>query len=378
MDNTDINFNLTEHYESSSSGNLTVESYSSPSNTLQPGNYLYKFLEFALNMALYFDPTSFIIGIIGNTLAAMIFYVNSQHHTSLFLGALAITDLGQCLCGLAYWYYVNLRMQLTKLQCQILVFFLTGFILSSTWTVTLMTLEKYLAVRFPLNFRNLRRKKVIVNVIIATCTTAVIMAFPMVYVIYNGNGTTCNIFVYQTMFNYVYNWIMTSFHFLIPFSILVVFNVLIMRAIRKSREHVVRISASTSVSTVSCDDSTDISEGSRQMSRVTSQTSFQTSTQSLHSRTQSLKNKKASENEKQMTIMFFTVTFSFFILCVLFHIRTLLFMFFDVSTMRLRIIYSFLLLFSRSLLFINSSINFYLYIMVSYKFRANLRHLLRC
>lgn len=378
--------NGTEVYEFTT--NINEASSTLPNmqnNYLGVAPYLLKIRDVALFMAKYFDPTAFSLGLIGNTLSAIVFYINSKHHTALFLGALAFSDLGQCALGLVYWYYVNWRQKLSKLQCQLLIYSLSVFVLTSTWTITIMTLEKYAAVRFPLSLRSSRTKKMLVRAMLVVFTVANLIAFPLIYAVFTNNGTTCNLFIEQTLFNYVYNWILTTFHFIIPFSVLVVFNLLIIRVIRRSRADVVGFDRRMSVSTVSSDH-TDSTNVSMELAHnyddmpvsAPSTTNLKrprpTAKPGLN-RTKSVSKKKTSETERQMTILFFTVTSSFFALWCLFHVRTIFFVFYGVNTVRIKVIHTFLLLFGRTLLFVNSAVNFYLYVAVSYKFRANLRHL---
>ena len=189
----------------------------------------------------YIDPCLYILGIIGNAIAALIFYKNANHHTALFLSALSVSDFGQNVAILTYWAHESVILSINPYLCQVLVYLIGYFAFVSPWLLTTMTLEKFIAVRFPLSFRHLRTKKILVRIICSDYIIAFLAIVPLVFTVHTNNGT-CHIFVKQSKFNLVYNWMLMSFHFLIPFCILSVFNVLIIHAVRKSRQTVLEFS----------------------------------------------------------------------------------------------------------------------------------------
>ena len=109
-----------------------------------------------------------------------------------------------------------------------------------------MTMEKLIAVRFPLKFRKFRSQKIVVTAISIVFFSGALVTFPMIFAVYIGDGSTCNILVDKTQFNVIYAWIFWILQFFIPLSTMGILNILIVKSIRKSRKKVLQFSNNSS------------------------------------------------------------------------------------------------------------------------------------
>ena len=109
-----------------------------------------------------------------------------------------------------------------------------------------MTMEKLIAVRFPLKFRKFRSQKIVVTAISIVFFSGALVTFPMIFAVYIGDGCTCNILVDKTQLNVIYAWIFWILHIFIPLSTMGILNILIVKSIRKSRKKVLQFSNNSS------------------------------------------------------------------------------------------------------------------------------------
>jgi hypothetical protein len=196
-----------------------------------------------------------------------------------------------------------------------------------------------------------------------------------------------------------------AMHFLIPFCVLVVFNPLIILVVRKSRETVLEFQlndssgVAMSVSELQADHMAESVNVGSTLALTENSAKFDGPTDLSHSRSlsdvsvatveglQKDNKKKCKQNvkssktvERQMTRMFFAVTISVLILLLPVYIRTVFFIFCEVedNDVKIKTIFTFCLVVSRTLLFTTYAINFYLYVIVSEKFRQLCRQLFNC
>jgi hypothetical protein len=230
-------------------------------------------------------------------------------------------------------------------------------------------------------------------VIIAIFVINTVSGFPLPFAAYNGDSTTCNTFIEQTVFNLVYSWVFMTLNFLIPFGILSVFNCLIIHAIRQSRQTLqdfrsevsscasVSLSEITPGSNYSINTEPTLSSTNQNIPGSVTDISF-VNVATLESKTSVKKektkrtSKSSRTTESQITRMFFTVTFSFLILTLPFYFRSLFFVVYGVENIDPNLEALWLVV-ARTMLYSNYSANFYLYIAVSTKFRQHVKELFK-
>ena len=258
-----------------------------------------------------------------------------------------------------------------------------------------MTMEKLIAVRFPLKFRKFRSRKTVAKAIGIVFFTSALVTFPMIFAVYVGDGSSCNVFLEKTLFNVIYAWIFWIVQYLIPLSTMAILNILIVKTVQKSRERVLQFSNNSSemssysaVTDFSNDVNMSIISDNKDYGLSVSNSAEYTMrdlTNTIHlgqdgitaipiSKKSETKTKNTYK-EKQMTKLFFAVTIPYFICQVPFYTRALVYMFYVPPDTDMRTLISFLHELSRTLLVTNCCTNFYIYMLVSENFRKNCKAL---
>ena len=376
------------------------------------------------------EPSLPYFGILGNILTFAVFCKNAFNPTALFLGALAVSDLCHNVTFVVYWIFAKFLGSFDLTSCKVLTYFGSLFSLCSPWLINCMTLEKFIAVKYPIQFRQFHNKKVLISVILTIFLISSFTEIPITYTAYIGSGERCNVFDGQNPITKIYSVIWSVTHFVLPFLILGVFNCLIIISIRKSRQTVQKYGddkhgereavPSTSEGPVSMEndergDRNDIQDGSRKLHRgyavryaedlaspmpsehenegqrnkaviinspkttncLSGDFEHVSSVEIIRKRNKTPKKMETSVTEKQMTRMFFVVTLSFFIFMVPAPLRLLVFSFYKRKTVRDNVVHQLVVVCSRCLFTANFSINFYLYVAFSEKFRKNVIQLFR-
>ena len=293
----------------------------------------------------YWFPVLVPIGLVGNTLSFLVMMKsnNRKMSTCIYMAAMSINDnLMMLMCF--HDYFVS-TLQIHKwhpLECKCAGFVALFALQNGTFHVVAMTLDKYIAIKWPhkaATYSTPRRAKVIALGLYVSASVYNIPHFFLSSVI----GGHCFNFGVRSMITTVYSWLSFVINAVIPFTVLIYMNLVIVKAVRKSRKMFGRPNNEIS------------SRGSNQ-GTVTSQ-----------------KTKKHAEN--QVTIMLLLVTTLFLIYFVhLFEI----YLFGICDTRHFHRICLVHVAFSNTakLYNTNSGINFFLYCISGRKFRNDLKEIL--
>jgi len=206
-------------------------------NTNVNGLYL-EINYFLQNIQQYYTPVLVLLGLLGNCLSVCIFFGTKLRYSSssIYLGALAISDSGFLVAVFVSWLkmvYVDLFNR--QGFCQFFVYLATLCSFLSVWFVVAFTVERYVAVRWPLRRQFLctvARAKITV---MALTALAVLLSSPvLLFSKIPKNSKTCG----STDENWkswaiAYNTLDTVMTFAVPLTIIVIFNTLIARNIYK-------------------------------------------------------------------------------------------------------------------------------------------------
>ena len=189
----------------------------------------------------YYLPVILAAGLIGNTLSfiVMIQPQNRVKSFCIYACALAVSD-SLMLVNSALYYYKTDISSLSNwrgAECPLFVYFFHVFPVYGVWVIVCMTLDRYVAIRHPL--RN------ILWCSPRTARTAVIVLAPIVcfikvphYVCYRViQKDCCAGFGKVDIYSYcrVASWVFLFSDSIVPFTILLIFNLLIIISVRRSR-----------------------------------------------------------------------------------------------------------------------------------------------
>ena len=293
---------------------------------------------------VYWFPVLIPIGLVGNTLSfiVMIKPNNRKMSTCIYMAAISINDnvmIGTCFHTLLV---IVLKVHGWHMwECKVTAFWALFALQNSTFQVLAMTVDKYIAIKWPhkaATYSAPRRARMIA-VSLSIC--ALVYNSPHLYLTHVVDGQ-CLAYGTGGVLSKIYSWFSFVLNAIIPFTLLIYMNFVIVKAVRNSRE---MFGAKTSAGT----------------------------DQGLETRQ---KNMKSAEN--QLTIMLLSVTILFLILLCPTYIRFIYLAFAERDTPSQYANSMLIYQISFKLYATNSGINFFLYCISGRKFRKDLKEILFC
>ncbi|KAL6113313.1 uncharacterized protein ACO6RY_11634 [Pungitius sinensis] len=125
---------------------------------------------------------SFLLGAPGNLLViwTILKHVKQRSHTVVLILHLAVADL-LVLITLPLWIYSLARFWVFgEAACKAMVFMINTCMYSSVFLITLMSVERFVAVRYPFASAGWKRKKALNKVLLALWTAAFLFSIPVI------------------------------------------------------------------------------------------------------------------------------------------------------------------------------------------------------
>lgn len=188
----------------------------------------------AHNLGLYGYPVIIILGTIGNilTLLVMVREKMRQRTTCFYMAMIAVFDTlvlyFSCLRQWLTLLHGNDALSLSSTACKVFNFLSYTFFDVSVWLLVLMTIERFLVVRFPLHAPKISS---IARARVAVIALTVFMALVNVHFIWTVHLDEQDRCVYIQEFEHfhdnVWPWIDATVYSFLPFVLLLTFNILI-------------------------------------------------------------------------------------------------------------------------------------------------------
>ena len=293
---------------------------------------------------VYWFPVLIPIGLVSNTLSfiVMIKPNNRKMSTCIYMAAISINDnimIGTCFHTLLV---IVLKVHGWHMwECKVAAFWALFALQNSTFQVLAMTIDKYIAIKWPhraATYSAPRRARMIA-VSLSVC--ALVYNSPHLYLTHVVDGQ-CLAYGTGGILSKIYSWSSFVLNAIIPFTLLIYMNLVIVKAVKNSRK---MFGGKTSAGT----------------------------DQGLETRQ---KNMKSAEN--QLTIMLLSVTMLFLILLCPTYIRFIYLAFANRDTPSQYANSMLIYQISFKLYATNSGINFFLYCISGRKFRKDLKDILFC
>ncbi|TRY82079.1 hypothetical protein DNTS_006698 [Danionella cerebrum] len=169
-----LNIGVNEHKSPEQTTEITVNAM----NHLQPqvDN------ELGLVGACVIMAVCFLVGTPGNLLViwSILKYVKQRSHTVLLILNLAVADL-LVLITLPLWIYSLARSWVFgEAACKAMVYVIYASMYSSVFIITIMSVERFLAVRYPFVSARWKRKQILNKVLLSVWTASFLLSIPVI------------------------------------------------------------------------------------------------------------------------------------------------------------------------------------------------------
>lgn len=183
----------------------------------------------------YYTPILVLLGLLGNSLSVYVFFGTKLRYSSssIYLGALAISDSGFLVAFFVPWLtmvYVDLFNRWGF--CQFFTYLGTLCSFLSVWLVVAFTVERYVAVKWPLRRQFLCTVARAKMTVMELTALAVLLSTP-VLLFTNVKNNICTLNLAWQRWANAYNILDTVMTFVVPLTMIVIFNTLIARNIYK-------------------------------------------------------------------------------------------------------------------------------------------------
>ena len=298
----------------------------------------------AMGFRMYWFPILVPVGLVCNTLSflVMIKQTNRKISTCIYMVAISITDnLMMCLDFYTWVFTIAREHSWHPIECKLKVYLVFCALQNSTYLVLFMTLDKYVAIKWPLRAATYsipRRAKCFI-VIVSMC----VIIYNIPHLLFSGTvGKECFGYVISGVVMQIYSWLTLVVNALIPFSMLIHMNFVIIKKVRHSQKMF----------------SNDDPQGQCNADKKRQIT--------------------MKSNENQLTVMLLLVTSLFLILMIPTYMRFLYTTFVDRDTPQKYARLIFFYHISQKLYHTNNGINFFLHCISGQKFRSALKGILCC
>lgn len=311
---------------------------------------------------VYYLPVIIILGFIGNTLSLLVTLQNHNRQVSfcVYMSALALVD-NVIILSILY-IYISATNDLkwttpTKCRVNIWIFHSLGGI--SICLVVLMTLDRFLAVCHPYKAPSMRTpRQARVNVFVLF-VTMIIIHVPYYFYSTLEKGT-CQAFGRRNIFSRIFSTVFIICLCLVPFTLILTMNSLILNAVRKRNQYLKKVSM-------------------HQHTLLGDKSVCVDTLQEKCGQSQNAPQSRSSHRQNHLTAILPLVSFTLLVLNLPQFVRYVVYLFInnrsDPSTYA-----NFLFLYNltQKIYFTNFACNFYLYCLGSRKFRFDCFRIFKC
>ena len=299
----------------------------------------------AILIAKYWNPILVPIGLVGNVLSFLIMVKPNSRKmsTCIYMAAISVNDSMMLIVIFYGWFVSYLIHKRYPLSCRIESFLSMCALQNATYQVVAMTVDKFIAVKWPhkaATYSTPKRAKCTIVVLYVCVISYNIPDFFITKMI----GTVCVSYAVGGVYAQIYSWLTFILNGIIPLTSLIGMNSTIIYEVKKSHRRFKNFESAK---------------------KLQNQNSVNTPRENTS---------KIVEN--QLTLMLLLVTTLFLVLLIPTYVRFLYFAFANRDTPGK---YAGAMLFyyiTTRLYFTNSGINFFLYCISGRKFREDLKKLL--
>ena len=320
---------------------------------------------------LYAQPLIAVVGVVGNTISMLVMFQPNNRRTSfgVYIRALAMSDTLVLVSSTGYW--LNRLLSSTPLRdidCKLHGYLINSLQMNGFFLILGFTLDRLVAVRFPLKaltWCGSKRAKVV-----SAATFTVVWLINVPFLVYNHvkNKKVCAMGEPGSVMSFVFPWIAVIVGLVIPFVSLTTMNAFIITTI---------INRQRKLSQYAPDRSHDASESVELSTSVSCSNQDLPHAQSSDNREPPLK--PMSTRERNAIVILLLVSLTFILLVVPQFLKiAYLSLINNTQTLSQQADNILLCQVTRKLYFMNNACNFFLYCLSGTKFRNDVAKLFRC
>lgn len=177
-----FDYNLTDNYYTYDYGNVTSSNYThSPADSQEEDYGLELAMKIGDLLTHYYTPALVLIGSIGNIMSVFVFFKTKlkKLSSSYYLAALGISDTCFLFGAFVSWLnYININIYNKNYYCQFFTYIsgLCSFL--SVWFVVAFTVERFIAVLYPLRRQTMCTVKRACTVLTGLCILGSAVSVP--------------------------------------------------------------------------------------------------------------------------------------------------------------------------------------------------------
>ena len=198
----------------------------------------YTIFKVANFISIYWFPVLIPVGLVGNILSFLVMIKpnNRKMSTCIYMAAISVNDnIMMFICSHDYLVSVVQTHKWNSIECKISVFVTLFALQNETFQVLSMTLDKYIAVKWPhkaaVHSTPRRAKIITVGLYIFT------FVYNIPHLFLSGMiGDLCINYGISSIFSKVHSWFSFVLNAIIPFTILIHMNYTIVKTVRNSRK----------------------------------------------------------------------------------------------------------------------------------------------
>ena len=186
----------------------------------------------------YYFPVLIPLGLVGNTLSFLVMVKpsNKKVSTCIYMAAISINDNLMMCSAFHFWLVCAVKIhEWNYWECVCSVYFVYYSLQAATYQVLAMTIDKYVAVKWPHKvaaFSTSKRSKIIIASII---TSVIIYNLPHIFMT-KVIQEECYGFSVKSTVTKFYSWLSFFLNGVIPFTLLTHMNYTIISTVRNSRK----------------------------------------------------------------------------------------------------------------------------------------------
>ena len=326
--------------------NFTVTA--TPADSFMDEVYTYLIFKIAIYISKFWFPILVPLGVVGNVLSFLVMIKpnNRKMSTCIFMAAISVNDNLMMCMALHNWLLSVVKVHnWYAWECRFAAFLTMLAVQNATYQVLAMTADKYIVIKWPHKAAILSTPKRAKITVICIYIFVIVYNIPYLFIT-KLVGLQCLGYAAGGVITVVYSWLTFTINAIIPFSLLIYMNCVIIQRVRQSQ------------TLFRNDKSSDETQGHYQNNAA-------------QRRQKTMKN-----TERQLTIMLILVTTLFLVLMIPTNVRFLCFIFINRDTPAKYANLMFLYHLTHKLYHTNNGINFYLYCISGQKFRNDLKEII--